>query len=186
MGVLIRFALAGAVLMAGAAASAGTPPAAQLAEPQAKANFLYHLSLFATWPEGAARPAPLSVCVLGASPVTDALRVYDSQVVGGRQFVLRALRAGDDMRGCHILFVAQTDSTRLASLLRTLARQPVLTVGENDDFLEAGGMFRLMVSRERLRFDVDLEPAEHAGITFHSQLLAQATSVRRGGHVVKP
>lgn len=185
MGVLIRLTIVGTALLAATAASARTASLSQLAEPKAKASFLYYLPLFANWPPDAAGSGPLSVCVFGATPVADALRAYDAQVVGGRQFALRTLRTGDDMRQCHIVFIPQTDSERLRSLLRSVASRPVLTVGENEDFLEAGGMFRLNVRRERLRFDMDLEPAEKVGITFESQLLAQATSVRRGNHVVK-
>lgn len=185
MGVLIRLGLVLALLATPAGWLPAAQPPARMGEPEAKANFLYHLALFATWPP-ANGGGPLNVCVAGVSPVSQALRAYDAQVVVGRRLLLRDLRDGDELRSCHILFVPVTEARRLGQMLQHLARHPVITVGENDTFLEAGGMLRLTVRDARLRLDVELEPADRAGISFDSTLLAQAASVTRGGHVVRP
>lgn len=184
MGVLTRFALVFVLLAAAGGWLSAAQPPPRLGEPEAKANFLYHLALFATWPANGG--GPLNVCVAGGSPVSRALRTYDAQVVVGRRLSLRDLRDGDELTSCHILFVPEIEARRLGQMLQHLDRHPVITVGENDTFLEAGGMLRLTVRNARLRLDVALEPADRAGIRFDSNLLAQAASVTRRGHVVRP
>lgn len=189
MAILNPLALALATVLLipiGLPAFAAQRQAASLTEPEAKANFLYYLALFASWPAAADDDEPLTICVSGASPVTQALRPYEARVVGGRRLSLRDLRDGDDLRRCHVLFLPLAESRRLASALAAVAGAPVLTVGENDTFLADGGMLRLTVEKARLRFDVDLQPADRVGITFSSRLLGQAALVTRGGHVIKP
>ncbi|CAN5565985.1 hypothetical protein BH23ACI1_BH23ACI1_30600 [soil metagenome] len=186
MAILNRLLIVAALLVCVAMSSlAAQRPAAQLTEPEAKANFLYYLALFASWPPAAGNDA-LTVCLFGATPISQALRVYEGRVVAGRRLDMRDLRAGDDLRGCHVLFLPRADPRRLASALSAVAGAPVLTVGEDDTFLAAGGMLRLTIDHERLRFDVELQPADRVGITFSSRLLGQAARVTRGGRAVKP
>jgi hypothetical protein len=188
MAILTRGLLA-AVLATALAVSGATATAAEqkgrMEEADAKASFLYNLALFAQWPatETAARD-PFAICVIGATPVRPALDRFQGHIVHGRPLEVRDVREGDMARGCDIVFIPARDPRRLAAILAPLAGDPVVTVGEAEEFHQAGGMVRLGVERARLRFDVELVPAERAGIKFSSRLLALATTVRRHGDLV--
>jgi hypothetical protein len=54
----------------------------------------------------------------------------------------------------------------------------VLTVSDDAQFLEAGGMIQLREVRGRIRFEINLAGAEKAGLRMSSQLLQLALSVR--------
>jgi hypothetical protein len=186
MAILIRVVLAAALVIGHAAASAGGPQSRRLEEAEAKASFLYNLALFADWPATAtAARRPFGICVTGATPVRPALDRFTGQVIQGRPVEIRDVPEGDVAAGCDILFIPTGDGRRLAAILAPLAGAPVVTVGEADGFNQAGGMLRLGVERARLRFDIELEPADRAGIKFSSRLLALAATVRRHGDLVE-
>lgn len=186
MAILTRGLLA-ATLATGLAVSGATAAEQKdrLEEAEAKASFLYNLALFAEWPGGAAPVRdPFAICVIGATPVRPALDRFQGHIVHGRPLEVRDVREGDVARGCDIVFIPARDPRRLAAILAPLAGEPVVTVGEAEGFHQAGGMVRLGVERARLRFDVELVPAERAGIKFSSRLLALAATVRRHGDLV--
>ena len=90
---------------------------------------------------------------------------------------LRAAAA--DWRSCQVLYLADSDASRTESSLRTLGQAPVLTIGDQRDFVQAGGMIGLRVEDNRVRFDVNLGAAQRAGLTLNGQMLKLAGQVLR-------
>jgi hypothetical protein len=180
--------LVAAWLVLAAPAPAGQPGSTGDADP--RASFLYNLALFADWPDAGARAGePFAICAIGGGPVGSALGRYAGHVIQGRPLEVREdvreIDEGDAWSGCAIAFVAGPETARLKAALAALAGRPVVTVGEADGFLQAGGMLRIGMEAGRLRFDVELGPAERAGIKFSSRLLALAVTVTRDGHPVE-
>ncbi len=66
-------------------------------------------------------------------------------------------------------------------LLDDARSRPILTIGDDDRFLDDGGIIRLRVVEGRVRFDVNAAAAQQAGLRISSQLLQLALSVRGGG-----
>jgi hypothetical protein len=187
MAMLTR-ALLAATLATGLAVTgaAATEQKDRLEEAEAKASFLYNLALFAEWPGGAASVRDrFAICVIGATPVRPALERFTGHIIHGRPLEIRDVRDGAVAQGCDIVFIPAGDPRDLAAILAPLAGEPVVTVGEAEGFHQAGGTLRLGVERARLRFDIELGPAERAGIRFSSRLLALAATVRRHGDLVE-
>lgn len=186
MAILIRLSLAVLLALAASGEPGAVQQASPLGEPEAKASFLMNLALFAEWPAGAVHGDAFVICVAGATPVSQALKQLQGQVVGGRPVKMRDVREQESLTPCQVLFLPAMDARRLAATLSAAGRSPVITVGESDALLESGGMLWLRVERSKLRFDVNLGPVERAGFKFSARLLALAASVTRDGHVVKP
>jgi hypothetical protein len=55
-----------------------------------------------------------------------------------------------------------------------------LTVGDSDQFLNAGGIIVLRMVNRRVRFEVDVSAARDAGLRISPQLLDLALAVRGG------
>ena len=143
-----------------------------LDDAQAKAALLVNVARFVHWP--APDEGPRRFCVTGDERVASVLAaIVQSRSIDGRPLTLQRLRPGDDGTGCHLLYLAasrQRDDTE--TLRRT--RGPVLTVGETVQFLRDGGMVRVYVEDQRLRFEINAKAAESAGIRIHAQLLSLA------------
>ena len=59
---------------------------------------------------------------------------------------------------------------------------PVLTVGDGDGFARGGGMIGLFVEDGRMRFAINPNAAQRAGLRLSSQLLKLARIVKEGRH----
>jgi len=79
-----------------------------------------------------------------------------------------------------VLFISKSEGKRIPALLANLRNAPVLTVGEADDFLGAGGIIRFCLEGNRVRFEINREAAESARLRISSQLLLLAKNVVGG------
>ena len=64
---------------------------------------------------------------------------------------------------------------------RILSELPpgILTAGEGDRFLRAGGMIAFVLDNHRVRFDINQTAAENAGLRLSAKLLTVARSVAK-------
>jgi hypothetical protein len=80
-----------------------------------------------------------------------------------------------------VLFISRSGPETLKQTLDRLRDLPLLTVGENDDFLRLGGMINFVLEQDRVRFEINLEAAEQHHLKLSSKLLAVARVVNVGG-----
>jgi uncharacterized protein DUF4154 len=151
---------------------------------QVKAAYLFNFAKFVEWPEEAfADPlAPIVIGIVGDDPFGDALpQVVSGKTVQGRDLIIRKYRAGEDLRGSHILFISASEKKRLPQILSSLHGSCVLTVADMDGFLEEGGMILLVSEENRVRFAINADAANQAKLKLSSKLLSLARAVGRKG-----
>jgi len=56
---------------------------------------------------------------------------------------------------------------------------PILTVGETPGFAERGGVIRLVLEDNKVRFEVNVDAAHQAGLTISSRLLTLARIIQQ-------
>lgn len=144
------------------------------------AAFVARFPQFVEWPtEALDGRSTVDICVWEPNPFGDALReITRPEALDGRPLAVRELAWTEPMDGCHVLFVPAAEDRR-EEVLRRVEEVPVLTVGASPDFLDAGGMINLRVVGRRVRFEVNAEAVERAGLRVSSQLLGLALDVRR-------
>jgi hypothetical protein len=173
---LALLALAAALL---GLAGLGQARGAQSGERDLKAAFLFNFAKFAEWP-AAAFPeptTPVTLCVLGDDSLGASLEaLVKGEKLNDRRLVVRLLRDPQATQGCHVLFIGPGRG-RLPEILAPLRGTGVLTVGGADDFLDRGGMIRLLLEQNRVRFDINLEAAEQSHLKLSSKLLRLARAV---------
>ncbi len=149
-----------------------------------KATYLFKFAGFVDWPAAsfASPTSPFVITIVGDDPFGEVLdRVVAGQRVLNRPIQIRrvpASRAGPEGQ---VVFVAERDEDRRKAVLERLAGQPVLTVGEEETFLREGGMIRLLVAEDRLRFEVNKRATDQVGLKVSSKLLALAARVFQRG-----
>jgi len=144
-------------------------------EYEVKAAFLFNFAKFVKWPE---RGAPsITVCVLAE----DAVERTIEKTIGGKTLrdkpVVVKRPADLDDNDCQILFISDSRRAELARILRSVDGASVLTVGETDSFAERGGIINFRTDNDRIRFEINPEAAQNAGLEISSQLLKLATIV---------
>ncbi len=149
-------------------------------EYQVKAAYLFNFAKFVEWPAQAFRApdAPLVLCVAGRDPFGGVLAAYERRIVHGRELRVRRNVAVGELRGCHLLYVSESEERRLAPTLAAAVDMPVVTVSDLDGFIDAGGMIGLVEADARIQFEVNLGSASRAGIRVSAQLLRLARRVR--------
>lgn len=180
--VIGLWAAAGA---AGSAAALDGAQAAQAGEPKVtreyliKAALLYNFAKFTDWPahsfEGP--DAPLLICVLGSDPFGPALKTIEGKVIKNRPVVTRVVSRVLDSRRCHVIFVSDSERSRLAEILELVGDDPILTIADMPDFAVSGGIINLKVVDNKSRFDINLAAAHRANLKLSSKLLILAQQV---------
>lgn len=162
--------------------STGTASAqsASSKEYQIKAVFLLNFASFAEWPPSAfAQPdSPIVIGVLGTDPFGGALaEAVSGEKVQQHPVVLRYASHAAELRGCHIVFICQSERRRLADDLEAFGNRPVLTVSDIPGFARDGGMIGFVLEANRVRFEINPARAGEHGLKLSSQLLALARIV---------
>ena len=176
------------LLLTGGAGFAGTGtdqsvPVEKVRVARIKAAFLYHFAQFSAWPEEALGDAamPIRLCILGKDPFGSALEQLQGKTVHNRPLEIRHLPVGASARGCHLVFMGPMPKQVLQTSLKQLQNQPVLTVGEGEDFLKQGGIVRLVEEKNRVRFEINVMAARRAGLQLSARLLRLARIYEEAG-----
>ena len=180
LSVRVSATLALAALLFGLAGPGHAQTAANEAEYQVKAAFLYKFLTFVEWPAAVFRrgDTPIVIGVLGAEPLAEELsRVVVSRTVNGRTVSVRRFRVGDSVEDLHVLFVGRAQGPRIPSIVTAAAGQALLVVTESDDGLSSGSIINFLVVDDKVRFDVALYRAEQAGLRISARLLSVARKV---------
>jgi len=85
--------------------------------------------------------------------------------------VIREFRAATDATNCHILFISNSEKGRLPQIIKQLSGSSVLTVGEMPGFTETGGMINFVLEGTKIRFQINNDAANSAGLKISSKLL---------------
>ena len=153
--------------------------AQQASEATVKAAFLYKFAGYVEWP-ATALPAPetaVTIAIAGNNEVAEELdRLVPGRKVNGRPVLVRRLRAGEDPRGAHLVFVGRGEPSP-GVLARAAQQAGALVVGESERGLEQGAAINFVPMEDRIGFDVSLEAAEKAGVRISSRMLGVARKV---------
>ena len=152
-------------------------------QPALKAAFLFNFAKFVEWPADPSGSSPLTLCVLDDASVEDALvQLVNGGLPTGRVVTLLKGARNRPLRGCHLIYISDSEPARVAATIEELKATPVLTVGDGESFARVGGMIGLFVEDGRMRFAINPNAAHRAGLRLSSQLLKLAKIVKEGRH----
>src|SRR5262249_19303120 len=138
------------------------PPAllwgARASEFEVKAAFLYNFGRFVEWPPDAgARNPEFPICILGRDPFGVALdSTISGEKIEGKEVVARRISTPPEAAACRVVFVSSSEDTQIKEILPALGRFSVLTVSDNPNFLENGGMVQFILADRKVRFKINL------------------------------
>lgn len=91
--------------------------------------------------------------------------------------MVHRIGANEDVRGCQMIYVAASDASRADDIIKEVENQPILTVGETNDFINRGGIIRFVLSAGRIHFQINPDAAQRASLRVSSKLLRLAEIV---------
>jgi hypothetical protein len=143
-------------------------------EYQVKATYLCHFTRYVDWPSRSfkATNSPMVIGILGQDRFGDDLRTLASgKRVEGHELVVRRVENLEQCRDTQILFISASERKRMPEILEKLKGCPVLTVGETDGFIQAGGIISFRVRNKELLLEINRVAAEKVGLRISSKLL---------------
>lgn len=163
---------------------ADSAQAAPPAEYQLKAAFLFNFAKFIDWPPTSFESpgASFSICILGADPFGRAMDdLLLGKSVGSRDVSVVRRNDVTEVRRCQVVFVSSSEKSRTREILDGLKGTNALVVGETDGFAVAGGAIQFAIEDDHVRFFINTDAADRAGLKVSSKLLSLAHVVHDGG-----
>lgn len=149
-------------------------------EYQLKAAFVYNFTKFIEWPPQSFPGASDSIVVgvLGDSPFGAQLaQVVKDRRVNGRGIVVKRVDTAAEARSVHLLFVGAMQDGHFDEIEPGLAGSAVVTIGESSSFAGRGRTINFVLEDDKLRFEINMDSAEHAGLRISAQLQKLAKAI---------
>jgi hypothetical protein len=170
-----RVAVMLAVMLLGLTVHGTGRGAESLSGPQVKAWFVVNFLKFTVWPES--QPSTVEVCTLGQDATVPALHAFEGRRIDGITLHIRTAVTVPEAHGCHVMYVAGSESRRVSAITKALAPQAILTISDIEGFIDEGGMIGLVPQDDRYVFEVNLDAAHGAGLTLGTPMLRLARRV---------
>jgi hypothetical protein len=170
---------------------------AQSREYQIKAAFLYNFIKFVDWPEEKFPDSnePIIIGIIGNDLFGDAFEPIKDKKAKGSSVIIKRFKSFEELKKstekdkpesdqkievltkCHLLFICSSEQKNLKEIINTVRDHSVLTVGETEGFLEAGGIINCFVEEKKIRFEINITAAERAKLEIRSNLLRLAKRI---------
>jgi hypothetical protein len=159
------------------AGSSGPAQTATPSEYQLKAAFIYNFTKFIDWPPNAFEDdkSPFIIGILGEDPFGKFLdRTVSGKSINTHPITIQVFPNVGAATKCHLLFISRSEKDRLSEIIPKLQGTSVLTVGETEQFIKAGGMINFVEEAKKIRFQINDEAAKAAKLKMSSKLLGLA------------
>ncbi len=158
---------------------------AETGEYQHKAAFIHNFARMVKWPESALDGADrLRVCVLEPENTDNDVTATIYRNIQGKEAqtltvdVSRWDPSGDvSTPACQIVFFAGEAGDQAGDVAGRLEAEHALTIGETETFASDGGVINFVTVGSKVRFEINPDAAERAGLVINSQLIRLATIV---------
>lgn len=144
-------------------------------EATVKAAYIYNFAKFIQWPDEQ-RPT-LRMCVIGTEAVGKTLSGLIGKSVRNMQIAVRHAVTLEDIPQCDLVFVTLGHAPALGRIRQLVAGYPIVVVSEGTDVLPSGAMLALILSNDKVVFEVDLTAARQLGLQISGKLLQLARKV---------
>jgi hypothetical protein len=164
-------------LGAGVATQDESTQASTRSEYEIKSELIYHFIKFVEWPGHELVPpsALVVVGVVGDDCMFPVLKLaLRDKTLYGHPIVVRRLDFGAGLKNCGVLFLGSSDRKELVRIVQMVGRSPVLTVGDNPQFCQWGGIIAFVRIGNRMQFAINPDAAARAGLQVSSRLLRLA------------
>ncbi len=151
-----------------------------------KAAYLYNFLLFASWPEKQ-QTDTIMVGIIGEDPFGSFFSDVEGKPIKNKKTKLVINRFGPytkkmDLKKCQLLFISSTETKRIKDILSSVQGLPILTIGDFEGFLTAGGMINLIrlkktVRKLTVRWEINRTPVVKSGLKLSAQLFQSAVKV---------
>ena len=142
-----------------------------------KAVFVYNFIGYIDWPDES-RIEVVKIGILGDSPLEQPLReIARKKRVGAKKIEIHLFPKPQDLTPCHVLLIAPGQAEQLPKISERVDSWHALTVGDTPGLASKGVIINMVIVEEKLKFEVNMQGLQRAGLRASSQLLKLAILV---------
>lgn len=155
--------------------------AAPPTEYEVKVAFIHNIAKFVEWPAAIPVRGTMRLCILGQPHFTEAAVLLHGKQIGGRVWEVQPVDSRTALNECRVLFIAASESGNLHRVLEDIKGNATLTVGDTNGYAAQGVMLNFYPDQGKVRFEINVDAAQRAGLKIGSQLLKLARIVQEPG-----
>ncbi len=138
-----------------------------------KSAYLFNFLKYVTFDHGeeTLNPNEYSVCVLGVDPLGSALDAMSGRKAKRVNVVVKRLQNIEQAKGCHIIYISDSEKENIEVILKELNKYSRLTVSDINGFTRMGGVIGFISEGGKIRIEINLTNARQANIRISALLL---------------
>jgi hypothetical protein len=134
------------------------------------ALYLYNFTKYIDWPEEQ-KKGEFIIGVVGSNQVhAELLQLAQGKPVGTQIISVKNFRSIDEVSGCHILFLSESQSRRVDQAVSKLAQSSPLIVTQMEGATLFGSAINFVIRDETMKFELKKTNAIKYGLRVHSRL----------------
>lgn len=137
----------------------------------------YNFAKFTKWPASQAAE-DLTFCYYNKDFAEGFARLAGKKVAGS-SIKIHHLTDVNDINGCQLVYLDQTDPESVQKVLLASRDKNVLTISDNKGFVGVGGMIELVAVDNRMKFKIDQSELKRAGLGMSAKVLKLALDVKQ-------
>lgn len=158
------------------------PSKAQYSATKVKIALIVHFIEHTKFPPEAFKSPKemIQIGILGDDPFGDELESFLMHYkINGRGLRVRRKKNASDLWGCQVIYISQSEQSKLTDILDYFRRYPTLTIGDNlKGFIEQCGIINFVtVDKKPYRFELNIEAAQKSNLGLDVGLFRMAQRI---------
>lgn len=143
-----------------------------------KAAYILNFAKFVEWPVALrANQSTLALCVANPDALDGKLQQLNGRQANGMTIRVQKIDLTKEWAACQIIFLEAKDIEKQPGLLKSMSKSPILTISDAPEFAFHGGIIGFSLDANRVKFSINLNVAEAAGLRLSSRMLQVANVV---------
>lgn len=139
--------------------------------------FIYKFTQYIEWPDKASG-GEFIIGVVGSSPIQAELEALAAtKKVGTKTIVVKKLSPTADLSACHIIFLAEGQSSHLSTIAGKISGKPILLISEVTNGAKKGAGINLIIVDDKMKFEMNKGQIEKQGLKVSGDLIKLAVLV---------
>jgi len=139
--------------------------------------FIYNFSKYVKWPD-ATSSGKFIIGVMGTSTIQNVLKeMAASKQVNGMAIEVKQCNSVADIRGCQILYISESESSKLDQVVSQTQSQSVLIVTDKPGLAKQGAAINFVEVDGKIKFELNQGNAESHGLKVSGSLTSLAILV---------
>lgn len=148
-------------------------------EDQLKTVYIYNFMRFVQWPEGKVQQPSYQACIYPNNRFGELFLQLERRKIADKIIEVKEISLIEDIKSCHVVFLNDIGKAELVAARAIAEKSHVLTVSDQHNFAEEGGMIQLFIEEGKVRFNINYHRSQQAAIEINSKLIGLAVHVIR-------